>query len=142
MRLILAMMCLPSVTLADSYIALRTIPARSILTAADLTSVQADIAGAIADPLAVVGQEARVTIFAGRPILAADFAPPALVIRNQIVVLIYTQGALQIVTEGRALDRAGEGEMVRVMNLASRATVHGLVTETGAVRVGPVLQEE
>ena len=142
MRILLAMLMLPSMSFAESYIALRTIPARSILTAADLTSVDADIPGAIADPMLVVGQEARVTVFAGRPILAANFAPPALVDRNQIVSLIYSHGTLQITAEGRALDRAGAGEPVRVMNLASRSTISGLVTDTGAVRVGPEAQKE
>lgn len=142
MRILLTLLFLPSVALADSYVALRTIPARSILSAADVTSVDADIPGAIADPVLVVGREARVTVFAGRPILASDFAPAALVDRNQIISLIYVRGSLQITTEGRALDRAGAGETVRVMNLASRSTISGTVTETGAVRVGPNAQEE
>lgn len=137
MRILLALLLMPSLSFAESYIALRTIPARSILTASDLTSVAADIPGAVADPLSVVGQEARVTVFAGHPILAGDFVPAAMVDRNQIVSLIYMRGSLQITTEGRALDRAAAGETVRVMNLVSRATISGIVTDTGAVRVGP-----
>jgi flagellar basal body P-ring formation protein FlgA len=83
----------------------------------------------------VVGQEARVTVFAGQPILAEDFAAPALVERNQIVALVYVHGALQIMTEGRALGRAGAGERVTVLNLGSRATVQGVVTGSGVVEV-------
>jgi flagellar basal body P-ring formation protein FlgA len=63
---------------------------------------------------------------------------PALVNRNQVVPLIYAQGNLTIVAEGRSLDRAGLGEMVRAMNLASRTTVSGIVTESGAIRVGQI----
>ncbi len=127
---------------AESLVALRTIPARTVLMAADMTVVDADIAGAATDPMMVAGQEARVTVFAGQPILAVNFTAPALVDRNQIVALIYSRGTLQIVTEGRALGRAGAGELVRVMNLASRSTVSGVVTDTGAVHVGPNLPEE
>ena len=45
-----------------------------------------------------------------------------------------------IATEGRALDRAGVGERLRVMNLGSRNTVTGTVAEDGAVLVanGPL----
>lgn len=127
---------------AESLVALRTIPARSVLMAADMTVVDADIAGAAEDPLSVAGREARVTVFAGQPIRSEDFTAPALVDRNQIVSLIYVQGTLRIMTEGRALGRAGAGDMVRVMNLASRSTVSGVVTENGAVRVGPDLPKE
>ena len=48
----------------------------------------------------------------------------------------YASGPLRIVTEGRALDRAGAGEPVRVMNLASRQTVTGTVAADGSIEVG------
>ena len=38
-------------------------------------------------------------------------------------------------TEGRALARAGAGDYVRVMNLASRATVMGRVLQDGQIEV-------
>ena len=60
---------------------------------------------------------------------------PALVERNQIVELIFARNGLHIVTEGRALDRAGAGERVRVMNLSSRSTLFGTVTASGTVSV-------
>ena len=83
----------------------------------------------------VVGQEARVAIFAGRPIGPSDIGPPALIDRNQIVLLTYRKGAITIVTEGRAMGRGGVGDLVRVMNLASRTTVSGHVAEDGTIRV-------
>jgi flagellar basal body P-ring formation protein FlgA len=137
MRWCLVLMLWPGLASADSVIALRRIPAQAVVSAEDLNTVDAAIEGAITDAALVIGQEARVTIYAGRPILAGDFGPPALVDRNQIVSLIYVAGGLQIVTEGRALGRGGTGDVIRAMNLASRTTVSGIVTETGAVRVGP-----
>jgi flagellar basal body P-ring formation protein FlgA len=138
MRWVFFLVVFPSAAFTESYVALRTIPAKTVLVVADMTAVEAEIAGAVSDPAAVLGLEARVTVFAGRPILAADFVAPALVNRNQVVPLIYAQGNLTIVAEGRSLDRAGLGEMVRAMNLASRTTVSGIVTESGAIRVGQI----
>ena len=132
------MILCPLPAMADSLIALRTIHAQDVVALADMNAVAADIPGAISDASLVVGQEARITVYAGRPIRAADFGPPALIDRNQIVPLIYVAGGLQITTEGRALGRGGTGDVIRVMNLASRSTVSGIVTETGAVRVGPM----
>jgi flagellar basal body P-ring formation protein FlgA len=142
MRILLALLIMPSLASAESLVALRTIPARAVVVETDFTRVDAEIPGAAMDPEAIVGREARVTVFAGQPILAADFVAPALIDRNQVVPLIYANGVLHIVTEGRALGRAAAGDTVRVMNLASRTTVSGRVTETGAVRVGPETQEE
>ncbi|MGL5010182.1 MAG: flagellar basal body P-ring formation chaperone FlgA [Paracoccaceae bacterium] len=136
MRLLVFLMLLPGPGFAESLIALRTIPAKSVIAVEDMGPVDAEIAGAITDAALVAGQEARVTVYAGRPIRVADFGPPALVDRNQIVALIYVAGGLQITAEGRAMDRGGTGDAVRVMNLGSRTLVSGIVTETGAVRVG------
>lgn len=137
MRWVLVMMLWPGIAAAESVIALRRIPAQAVVSVDDLNTVDAEIDGAISDASLVIGQEARVTIYAGRPIRIGDFGPPALVDRNQIVSLIYVGGGLQIMAEGRALGRGGTGDTVRAMNLSSRSTVSGIVTETGALRVGP-----
>ena len=39
-------------------------------------------------------------------------------------------------TEGRAPDRGGVGEAVRVMNLTSRQIVSGTVAPDGSIKVG------
>ena len=128
---------LPSMAMADSVVATRTIRAQSVVQADDLTLVAAAIPNALGNLADAVGQEARISIYAGRPILAADLGPPAVVDRNQIVPLAYQSGALAILTEGRALTRGGVGDVIRVMNLASRSTVLGRISANGAVLVGP-----
>ena len=70
-----------------------------------------------------------------RPVRPGDVGPPAIVERNQVVPLTYLNGGLAIRTEGRVLDRAAAGEAVRVMNLASRTTVTGVVRADGSVEV-------
>ncbi len=60
---------------------------------------------------------------------------PAILERNQLVIMVYNIGLLSISAEGRVLDRAGVGEMVRVMNLDSRLTVTGRVLFDGTIEV-------
>lgn len=134
---LILLMLLPGAVLADSVIALRTVRAQSVLAPDDMALVDQAIPGALTDPVAAAGQEARVTLYAGRPIRADDIGPPALVDRNQIVPLAYAAGGLTILTEGRALARGGAGDVIRVMNLASRTTVSGRVDASGQVRVTP-----
>ena len=120
---------------ADVLVPARTIRAREIITAEDLVLKSADIPGTLSDPSEAVGQEARVALYAGRPLRPGDVGPPALVGRNDIVALVYTTQLLRITAEGRALDRAAAGEQVRVMNMFSRATVTGIVRADGSVEV-------
>lgn len=131
------LLLIPVEALADSLVATRTIQARTLLTAEDVTLVAAEIPGALAAADLAVGQEARVAIYAGRAIRAADIGPSAIVDRNQIVPLAYQSGGLVIMTEGRALGRGGAGDVISVMNLASRTKVFGQIGADGVVRVGP-----
>lgn len=133
----LLLLLLPEMALADSLVATRTIRAQSVLQLEDVTLVAAEIPGALTAVDGALGLEARVAIYAGRPIKAADLGPPTLIDRNQIVSLSYKSGALAILTEGRALARGGVGDVIRVMNLASRSTVSGRVAADGTVLVGP-----
>ena len=125
----------PGAALAETLVATRTIRPQAIIMPEDVTVSEVEIPGMFTTPAEVVGQEARVAIFAGRPIGPSDIGPPALVDRNQIVLLTYRKGSITIVTEGRAMARGGVGDLVRVMNLASRSTVSGYVAEDGTIRV-------
>jgi flagella basal body P-ring formation protein FlgA len=134
--LFVAMMA-AGVVLAQSVTPTRAIRSQTVIGPADVVLDEAAVPGAFAELAAVVGQEARVTLYPGRPILTNQIGAPALVERNQIVRMHFASGALSIVTEGRVLDRAGEGEIVRVMNLASRQIVTGSVQADGSIEVGP-----
>lgn len=120
----------------DTPVAARTIRAQSVLMPGDLTTAPGEVPGAVLDTARLIGQEARIALYAGRPIMEGDVGPPALVARNQLVRLVYDAGGLSIAAEGRALGRGGAGDSLRVMNLASRATVTGVVRPDGAVAVG------
>lgn len=120
--------------LADVIIATRTIRPQEILGPSDLL-LQEGTDQSEVTLAELIGQEARVALYAGRPVRPGDVGPPAVIERNQVVPLMYSRGGLEIMTEGRSLDRAGIGDQVRVMNLASRATVSGRVTASGRILV-------
>lgn len=133
---VLLLVALAAPVSAESLVATRTIRAKTLIAPEDLTLVNAELPGALTDPALAVGLEARVSIYAGKPVRLEDLGPPTLVERNQLVTLVYVSGGLAISTEGRALARGADGDQIRVMNLGSRNTVTGRIGPDGAVYVG------
>lgn len=134
-RLSAVFIILAGTAAADVVVASRTIPARSLIAAEDLALRDLDVPGAVGAIADIVGMEARVALYANRPVRPEDVGFPATVERNQIVTLIYLSGGLRISAEGRALDRAGPGDAIRVMNLDSRNTVTAIIGADGAAYV-------
>jgi len=122
---------------SDTVIANGTIRGQTLIGPNDVALVEGITPGALTRIDEVIGMEARVNLYPGRPIRAGDLAPPALVERNELVTIRYEQGGLLIVTEGRALDRAAHGEPLRVLNLSSRNTVTATASAPGLVIIGP-----
>ncbi|MEL7211311.1 MAG: flagellar basal body P-ring formation chaperone FlgA [Pseudomonadota bacterium] len=122
--------------LAETVFAARTVRSQSVITAEDVVLKDGALPGTISDLSHAIGREARVVLYAGRPILADDLAAPALVERNQPVTLIFHRSGLKISTDGRALERGAAGDIVRAMNLSSRSTVNGTVTSDGHIEIG------
>ncbi|QQA42979.1 flagellar basal body P-ring formation chaperone FlgA [Pelagovum pacificum] len=120
---------------ADTLVATRTIRPFQLIAPGDLTLDGGSYSGGTDDASSLIGLEARVAIYAGRPVRAADVGPPTIVERNQLVSLIYDGSGLRIATEGRALDRASEGDLIRVMNLSSRNTVTARIGTDGSAYV-------
>jgi len=121
---------------ADVVLASRTLRAGSVIAEGDLVlSLSTDVPGAVRQLDEALGLEARVTLYAGRPIPVASLGAPALVERNATVQMIFQRGGLDIRTEGRALGRGAAGDEIRVLNLASRTTITGIVSGPGQVRV-------
>lgn len=126
----------PAVAAADSVLAKRTIRSQSILVASDVMLEKNRLNSTITKISDVVGLETKFVLYEGRPISATDVGPAAIITRNQIVTLVYLQGGLSIAVEARSLGRAGIGDWLRVMNLSSRNTIRGIVSEDGSVLVG------
>lgn len=112
--------------------AARTLPAGTVVTAADLRAIDGDRPG-LSDPSEAIGLQTRITIQEGRPLQASLLQQPRLISRNQIRPLVFQRGALRIVTEARTLSDGAAGEVIRVMNLESRATVSALVQPDGSL---------
>ncbi|MGY6410064.1 MAG: flagellar basal body P-ring formation chaperone FlgA [Alkalilacustris sp.] len=126
--------------LAETLVATRTIRPATPIGPADIALVPERHAGALSDPSEVLGMEARVALYPGRPIRPGDVGPAAVVERNGIVPLVFRRGGLTILAEGRALGRGAPGETVRVMNLSSRSTVSGVIASDGSVHVAGSLR--
>ncbi|WP_376875662.1 flagellar basal body P-ring formation chaperone FlgA [Albirhodobacter sp. R86504] len=120
---------------ADVVHPVRTIKAQEVISAEDLRVAEGESQSLISDLQDAIGMEARVTLYANRPIRPQDITEPAAIERNQTVEMVYSRGLLNISAEGRSLDRAAIGETVRVMNMSSRATVSARVTAPGRVQV-------
>ncbi len=116
---------------AETLVAARTLPAQSIIGPDDILLRDISIAGGETDPLLFIGMETRVALYAGRPVRVGDVGAPAIVDRNQIIGLVFAQNGLRITTEGRALERAGPGDVIRIMNLSSRNTVRARINDLG-----------
>lgn len=123
-------------SLAETLVAATTIRGSETIGPDDVAIQPGITLGALSSPADAVGMEARVNLYPGRPIRPGDLRPPAVIGRNDVVTLQYSDGGISIVTEGRALDRAAVGERLRVLNLASRATVTAIATGPGRAEVG------
>lgn len=131
----LALVCVATAVGAQAVAVNRPLRAGELIGAQDLGFLDIEVPDGFLDPRDLVGLEARVNIYPGRPIRAREVGMPTVVQRNAVVPLIFQRGGLTITLEGRALQQAGDGESVRVMNLSSRSTVTGIATASGAVVV-------
>lgn len=121
----------------ETVVAAGTIRGATMIGPADVAIIEGETPGALSNMAEAIGMEARINLYPGRPIRAGDLRAPAIVERNEIVSIRYNYGGLLILTEGRAMDRAAEGDVLRVINLASRQTVTAVATAPGLVTVGP-----
>lgn len=135
MKLMTAMIFLAGPVSAETVLATRTIRPQTIIAPSDIVLHAADTEWAADHPDLVVGMEAKVALYAGRPIRVEDVGPPATVERNQIIRITYANGGLTMTAEARSLSRGGPGDRIRVMNLTSRATVSARILADGTVSV-------
>lgn len=129
----LMFLLLPTAALADDLVATRHLPAGTILSPDDIAVAQGTRQGP--SPAEALGKQLRTAVYEGRPISRGQLTAPMLVNRNQLVTLAYESAALRIETEGRALGAGGEGDVIRVMNLSSRATLMARINADGTLTV-------
>ncbi len=135
MRWLMILALLPTLASAETVIATQTIRPQQIITADAVRLEPAKVAGAHSSLDAVIGLEARVAIYPGRAVMQGSVSEPALIDRNQAVLLVYVHGGLRIKADGRALGRGAAGERIRVMNVDSRTVLFGTIAPDGSVMV-------
>ncbi len=128
--LLLALAPLPAS--AAVLAAARTLPAGTVITAADLRAVDGDRPG-LSDPSEAIGLQTRITIHEGRPLQASLLQAPKLIGRNQVHPLVFQRGGLRIVAQARTLSDGAAGDVIRVMNLESRNTISAVVQPDGSL---------
>jgi flagella basal body P-ring formation protein FlgA len=117
---------------ASSLVAAEVIPAGDGVTVANAELRDGD-SPEVYDLYA--GREVRRTVYAGQPITFENTRSARLVTRNQIVMIKFISGPLEISTSGRAMGDAALNETVSVLNLQSRQMVQGVVKADGWVLI-------
>jgi flagella basal body P-ring formation protein FlgA len=123
---------LPGPTFAGVLAAAHVLPAGTVIAPADLRVIDSDLPG-IDDPSQILGQQARITIYAGRPIQKSMLRAPILVSRNQLVLLKFRRGPMEITIQARALSAGAAGDLIRVMNIDNHGTVAARVLPDGTL---------
>ena len=84
---------------------------------------------------AAAGKEALRRLRAGSPVRSGDLIRPQLVRRGEPVAITVRSQGLTISAQGKALSSGAQGELVRVINLATNRTLDGIVEKAGSVRI-------
>lgn len=97
--------------------------------------------GVITEPDEIIGREAIRTVRAGRPVFENQVRRPIVIERGETITIRLITPQMTLTAVGRALNDAGKGETIEIMNLQSRkrllATVEGpqLVSVDAAPRM-------
>ena len=90
----------------------------------------------ITDASALIGQSPRRPMQLNRPLRAGDLGTPVLIDKGAIVTMVFQSGPISLTATGRALEKGGQGDVIRVLNTRSRRTVEATVEQPGKVVVG------
>lgn len=122
----------------DYLVTARPIRAGQIVAPDDLTREHGDLtalpANILTDPTQAVGHHSRYAIAAGNPLRATMLRIPPAVQQGQTVKVVSSGTGFSVTNEGRALNRAGAGENVKV-RLKNGQVVTGIAQPGGIVEV-------
>ncbi len=90
--------------------------------------------GAITDPSAIDGMEARRVLRAGEGLRLSDLRHPVLVAKGATVTMTFAAPGIELTAVARAMNEGGLGETVVVQNPVSFRQVSAIVTGAGQVR--------
>jgi flagella basal body P-ring formation protein FlgA len=91
--------------------------------------------GYISDRELVIGKRLTRSILANRPIVESMINDSVIVKKGQRVLVVAQSPNLRITTIGETLENASIGSNVKVMNIATRKVLRGILIEEGLVSV-------
>jgi flagella basal body P-ring formation protein FlgA len=122
----------------DYLAAAASLTAGQIVQASDLTVRSGDLGGLpigiLTDPAQAIGKTLKISLAAGQPLRADALTAPLRIQSGQTVLLVFRGAGFTATNEGRALNRAAEGQMVQVRT-ASGTVVSGVAQADGTVLV-------
>ncbi len=92
-------------------------------------------AAVLADPGAAIGKRTTARINAGTEITAAMLRSVPLVKRGEVVRILLESGPMTISAVGQSQEDGGQGDLIRVQNIASKRVIFARVTGHSQVRV-------
>lgn len=135
--IVLVALALATPALADSVFAQKTLRPKEVIASESVLIKDVDIGNAAQSLEEVLGLELKRAVFEGQPILRSNLTPAALVERNEVVSATFSLNGLTIDTEARALERGSSGDIIRAMNLSSRASIRAEILPDGRLKVLP-----
>lgn len=87
----------------------------------------------ITDIASLIGKSPIRTISAARPIRERELQRPQVVKRDDLVKIVYSQGAMEISTNGQAMDDGAQGALINVKNLQSDRIIQARVVNSAMV---------
>jgi flagella basal body P-ring formation protein FlgA len=115
----------------------RSVPAGEIISREDIEIRDYSKARArvdtVTDVASLIGKSPVRVISAGRPLRTHELEQAAVVKKNDLVKMIFNQGAMLISTSGQAMDDGGKGAVISVRNLTSKKIVQATVRDESTV---------
>ncbi|HYD46507.1 MAG TPA: flagellar basal body P-ring formation chaperone FlgA [Phenylobacterium sp.] len=105
------------------------------------TKLAARPAGAPRDADAVIGMAARRPLREGAPVSTRDVSAPQVIKAGDLVSVTWSDGAVSVTLQGKALESAAAGEAFGVQNTASKKTLQAIASGPGRALVGPAAQQ-
>lgn len=85
----------------------------------------------------LVGHSPRRGVSAMKPLMASDIQMPIVVKKGDLVTMVLKNKALNLTTQGRAMENGAEGDAIHVMNSSSKQVVDAVVTGALTVSIQP-----
>ncbi|NQU69446.1 MAG: flagellar basal body P-ring formation protein FlgA [Rhodospirillales bacterium] len=90
----------------------------------------------------LIGQQALRTLAAGKPVRMRDVRSRVLVVKGSLATLMLKTNRMILSVRVLAMENAGMGETVRVLNTRSKKTIEGIVTGAGRIVVPAMSMEQ